>query len=71
MRFDFDAYEKVFPTAPPAPVQDTAVPPENDAKATDDKPGDDKATPEPEEAPAANKQIVTTEELPGDTGEGA
>jgi hypothetical protein len=81
MRFDFDAYEKVFPTAPPAPVQDTAVPPapvqdtavppENDIKATDDKPGDDKATPEPEEAPPANKQIVTTEELPGNAGEGA
>lgn len=71
MRFDFAAYEKVFPTAPAqAPEQDTAVPPEN-VKATDDKPGDDKATPEPEEAPPANKQIVTTEELPGDTGEGA
>ena len=71
MRFDFDAYEKVFPTAPQAPEQDTAVPPENDAKATDDKPGDDKATPEPEEAPPANEQIVTTEELPGNAGEGA
>lgn len=71
MRFDFAAYEKVFHTAPPAPVQDTAVPPENDAKATDDKPGDDKATPEPEEAPPTNKQIVTTEELPGNAGEGA
>lgn len=70
MRFDFDAYEKVFPTAPQAPEQDTAVPAETD-QATDDKPGDDKATPEPEEAPPAKEQIVTTEELPGDTGEGA
>ena len=69
MRFDFDAYEKVFPSAPQAPVQDTAVPPENDAKATDDKPGDDKATPEPE--PATNEPIVTIEDMPGNTGEGA
>lgn len=70
MRFDFDAYEKVFPTAPQAPIQDTAVPAEN-VQATDNKPGDDKATPEPEEAPPANEQIVTTEELPGNAGEGA
>ena len=69
MRFDFDAYEKVFPTAPPAPVQDTAVPPENDAKATDDKPGDDKATPEPEQA--NNEPIVTIDDMPGNAGEGA
>lgn len=69
MRFDFDAYEKVFPTAPQVPVQDTAVP-EETPKATDDKPGDDKATPEPETAPPA-EPIVTTDDLPGDTGEGA
>lgn len=69
MRFDFDAYEKVFPTAPQAPEQDTAVPAENELKATDDKPGDDKATPEPE--PATNEPIVTIEDMPGNTGEGA
>ena len=68
MRFDFDAYEKVFPTAPQAPLQDTAVPAEN-VKATDDKPGDDKATPDPE--PATPEPIVTVDEMPGDTGEGA
>ena len=68
MRFDFDAYEKVFPTAPQAPEQDTAVPAET-PKATDDKPGDDKATPEPEQA--NNEPIVTVEDMPGDTGEGA
>lgn len=68
MRFDFDAYEKVFPSAPQAQVQDTAVPEEN-VKATDDKPGDDKATPEPE--PATNEPIVTIEDMPGNTGEGA
>ena len=69
MRFDFVAYEKVFPTAPAqAPEQDTAVPPEN-VKATDDKPGDDKATPEPE--PAPKEPIVTVDDMPGDPGEGA
>lgn len=45
MRFNFDAYEKVYPeTAPAVSVEsavDTFKPTESEAKATEDKPGDD------------------------------
>lgn len=74
MRFDFDAYEKVFPEQPEAPVVDSAVDtfkPTESEKAKDNKPGDEqmKATPTTDEAPA-NDQIVTTEEVPGDIPKG-
>lgn len=75
MRFDFDAYEKVFPEQPEAPAVESAVDtfkPTESEKATDGKPGEEqmKATPTAEEAPA-NDQIVTTEEVPGDIPKGA
>ena len=45
MRFNFDAYEKVYPeTAPAVSVEsavDTFKPTESEATATEDKPGDD------------------------------
>lgn len=74
MRFDFDAYEKVFPVTPEAPVVDSAVDtfkPTESEKATDGKPGDEqmKATPKQDEVPT-NDQIVTTEEVPGDIPKG-
>lgn len=74
MRFDFDAYEKVFPETPEAPVVESAVDtfkPTESEKATDGKPGDEqmKATPEPEPKPA-DKQVVTVEEVPGEMPKG-
>ena len=68
MRFNFDAYEKVFPEkAPEMPVEsavDTFKPTESE-KATDNKPGDEvmKAVEAPEAKP---EQIVTTESLSGE-----
>lgn len=56
MRFDFDAYDKVFPTQP-TPVAsvesavDTFKPTEAEAKAMDEKPGDDVMASVPEVPP--------------------
>lgn len=74
MRFDFDAYEKVFPETPEAPAVESAVDtfkPTESEKATDNKPGDEqmKATPSKDEVPA-NDQIVTTEDVPGEMPKG-
>lgn len=74
MRFNFDAYEKVFPEQSEAPGIESAVDtfkPTESEKATDDKPGDElmKATPKQDEVPASD-QIVTTEEVPGDEPKG-
>lgn len=74
MRFDFDAYEKVFPEQPEAPVVDSAVDtfkPTESEKAMDSKPGDEqmRATPSKDEV-SANDQIVTTEEVPGEMPKG-
>lgn len=70
MRFDFDAYEKVFPEQPEAPAVESAVDtfkPTESEKATDGKPGDEqmKATPDTTDKAPANDQIVTTENVPG------
>ena len=57
MRFNFDAYEKVFPKEDPKPVIESAVdtfkPTEAETKATDNKPGDDvmASVPDPEDEP--------------------
>ena len=74
MRFDFDAYEKVFPEQTEAPAIDSAVDtfkPTESEKAMDSKPGDEqmKATPTADK-PKADEQIVTTEEVPGDIPKG-
>lgn len=74
MRFDFDAYEKVFPETPEAPAVESAVDtfkPTESEKATDSKPGEElmKATPTKDEVPASD-QIVTTEEVPGEMPKG-
>ena len=73
MRFDFDAYEKVFPETPEAPAVESAVDtfkPTESEKATDGKPGDEqmKATPAPEVP--KDDQVVTVEEVPGETPKG-
>ena len=72
MRFNYDAYEKVFPTVTqPAQVEsavDTFKPTAEEQQATDNKPGDN--TPA---QPAENKlpeQIVTPETLSATQPEG-
>lgn len=73
MRFNYDAYEKVFPETTQTVQVDSAIdtfkPTEESLKATDNKPGELSADPSPEETKAP-EQIVTTEELPGETPEG-
>lgn len=72
MRFNFDAYEKVFPETTQAVQVDSAIdtfkPTEESLQAKDQTPGDMSADPTPE--PKAPEQIVTTEELPGEMPEG-
>ena len=72
MRFNYDAYEKVFPTVTqPAQVEsavDTFKPTAEEQQATDNKPGDEAPA-----QPAENKipeQIVTTESLSATQPEG-
>lgn len=67
MRFDFAAYEKVFPEVVSAPqavesAVDTFTPTSEQAK--DNKPGEDLSAMPAEEKPAENVQIVTPEPLP-------
>lgn len=65
MRFNFDAYEKVFPETTPAPVIESAVdtfkPTEAEAiaKAKDELPGEDVQTSEPKvpEAPTTESAV--------------
>lgn len=73
MRFDFDAYEKVFPEETEAPAVESAVDtfkPTESEKPTDSKAGEEmlKATPTADDKTEA--QIVTTEEVPGDIPKG-
>lgn len=72
MRFNYDAYEKVFPTVTqPAQVEsavDTFKPTAEEQQATDNKPGDNIPA-----QPAENKlpeQIVTPETLSATQPEG-
>lgn len=83
MRFNFDAYAKVYPeTAPAVSVEsavDTFKPTESEAKATEDKPGDDvlASIPIPGEGmnpitgePETKPQYTAPEEVPeGGTNE--
>ena len=72
MRFDFDAYSKVFPEAQTSAVIESAVDTfhPTSEKAKDEKPGDEmKATPEPEPEPVSD-QIVTPEPLPANEPKG-
>lgn len=52
MRFDFDAYEKVYPPKPETqPIEsavDTFKPTEEEIKAKDNQPGEEVTAPEPE-----------------------
>lgn len=74
MRFDFDAYEKVFPEEhTEAPVVESAVDtfkPTESEKPTDSKAGEEmlKATPTADDKPT--DQIVTTEEVPAEVPKG-
>lgn len=73
MRFDFDAYEKVFPEEPEAPAVESAVDtfkPTESEKPTDSKAGEEmlKATPTADVKTEA--QIVTPEEVPADVPKG-
>lgn len=75
MRFDFNAYEKVFPEAPEAPsAVDSAVDsfkPTESEKAKDNKPGEDVLSAEPKTAENPKpEQIVTPEEVPGEMPKG-
>ena len=70
MRFNFDAYEKVYPeTAPAVSVEsavDTFKPTESEAKkATDDKPGDDVMASVPvQDEPTTTPQDTAPEDVP-------
>lgn len=74
MRFDFDAYEKVFPEEhTDAQAVESAVDtfkPTESEKPTDSKAGDEmlKATPTADDKTEA--QIVTTEEVPAEVPKG-
>ena len=73
MRFDTQAYEKVFPETPQtAPIEsavDTFKPTEAE-KATDNKPGEELKATAPETKPEEQKPTVTVDDL-GNTPEGA
>lgn len=67
MRFNFDAYDKVYPvqtesTAPIESAVDTFKPTENE-KAMDDKPGDDvmNADPTPKDEPPTEHAEIPAE----------
>ena len=75
MRFNFEAYGKVYPeTAPAVSVEsavDTFKPTESEAKATEDKPGDDVMASVPvQDEPEITPQYTAPEEVPeGGTNE--
>lgn len=58
MRFNFEAYEKVYPKEEPKPVIESAVdtfkPTEAESKATEDMPGDDVMASVPKDEPEAD-----------------
>ena len=68
MRFNFDAYEKVFPETTPAPVIESAVdtfkPTEAEAiqKAKDEMPGEDVMTSEPKVPETPNTESANVPE---------
>lgn len=76
MRFDFEAYKKVFPEepAPAAPIEsavDTFKPTEAEAKAKDNKPGteDLKAVPDPTPEPVPDTKLTEPPAPEGDKDE--
>ena len=75
MRFNFEAYKKVFPDEAEKAVEvdsavDTFKPTESEAK--DNKPGDDVLKADPTPAPEPKETvIVTTEDLGASAPEGA
>lgn len=74
MRFDFEAYQKVYPDTPAEPVQvesavDTFKPTESE-KVTDNKPGEELKATAPETKPEEQKPTVTVDDL-GQSPEGA
>lgn len=72
MRFNFDAYEKVYPeTAPAVSVEsavDTFKPTESEAKATEEKPGDDVMASVPVQDEPETKPVVSTDTDPSEGG---
>lgn len=75
MRFNFDAYAKVYPeTAPAVSVEsavDTFKPTESEAKATEDKPGDDvmASVPKQDEPETTPIESADTDQPEGGTNE--
>lgn len=71
MRFNAEAYEKVFPKEEPKAVIESAVdtfkPTEDEVKATEDKPGDDVMASVPLDEPET-KPIVSTDTDPSEGG---
>ena len=72
MRFNFEAYEKVYPeTAPAVSVEsavDTFKPTESEAKATEDKPGDDVMASVPVKDEPETTPVVSTDIDPSEGG---
>ena len=72
MRFNFDAYEKVYPeTAPAVSVEsavDTFKPTESEAKATEEKPGDDVMASVPKQDEPETTPVVSTDVDPSEGG---
>ena len=73
MRFDFDAYKKVYPDepAPAAPIEsavDTFKPPASEM-ATDKKPGADDLSSVPEPTPEPAPDTINLTEPPAPEGE--
>lgn len=75
MRFNYEAYEKVFPKEDPKPVIESAVdtfkPTEAEAKAKDNKPGteDLKAVPDPTPEPVPDTKLTEPPAPEGDKDE--
>ena len=72
MRFNFDAYEKVYPeTAPAVSVEsavDTFKPTESEAKATEEKPGDDVMASVPNQDEPETTPVISTDIDPSEGG---
>lgn len=74
MRFNAEAYEKVFPKEEPKPVIESAVdtfkPTEVESQATDEKPGDDVMASVPSDEPETNPiESADTDQSEGGTNE--
>lgn len=72
MRFNFDAYAKVYPETTPAVSVESAVdtfkPTESEAKATEEKPGDDVMASVPKQDEPETKPVVSTDIDPSEGG---